>query len=257
MRSDMAKWRNLRRLLELMSYDIVAIEKYWKLNNAESDVSESWPTLQEQTDFTDSTFFKCYMDRQTLKPVVGEGKVEMVHWVFALLYDVSEARGLVKREHPEDGFKIADAFADGRFIGWEVRFFDALDEVEQYIKQHPEYSDYSLYKGFKKLPFKYGYYEGVKRVCCNWLDYYEHEFGFIEVPDLYKLTVQSKTEYHICPLESDLISCLKMMVEEFVSVGEEYQCEVEIGTRHEQHRALLVCPKDCNHSCFLIYEGEE
>jgi len=41
MRSDMAKWRNLRRLLELMSYDIVAIEKYWKLNNAESDVSES------------------------------------------------------------------------------------------------------------------------------------------------------------------------------------------------------------------------
>ena len=192
-----------------------------------------------------------------MKPVVGEGKVEMVHWVFALLYDVSEARGLVKREHPEDGFKIADAFADGRFIGWEVRFFDALDEVEQYIKQHPEYSDYSLYKGFKKLPFKYGYYEGVKRVCCNWLDYYEHEFGFIEVPDLYKLTVQSKTEYHICPLESDLISCLKMMVEEFVSVGEEYQCEVEIGTRHEQHRALLVCPKDCNHSCFLIYEGEE
>lgn len=43
MQSDMVKWRNLRRLLEAMSYDIVAMEKYWKLDNAEADVAESWP----------------------------------------------------------------------------------------------------------------------------------------------------------------------------------------------------------------------
>ena len=257
MQSDMVRWRNLRRLLEAMSYDIVAMEKYWKLNNAEADVPESWPTLQEQLAFADNTFFKCNMNDQVLAPVIGEGSVERVSWQFALLYDVCEARGLVKRDHPEDDFKIVGAFDNKRFIGWEVRFFDALDEVEQYIKQHPEYSDFSLYKGFKKLSFKYGYYEGAKRVYCDWLDYYEHEFGFIEVPDLYKLTVQAKAEYHICPLEEDMISCLKMMVEGFVSVGEEYQCEVEIDTGHEQHRALLVCPKDYNHSCFLIYEGEE
>lgn len=164
MSAELNRLRNLRKLLETMAYDIVNMSIYWKMNNIESDHELGYPSLKEQLDFTTATLFKCDMDEKGLRPVLGVGAVEKATWTYALLYDVCEAKGLVKREHPEDDFKIADAFDNGRFIGWEVCFFETLSQVREYIKRNSQYSNFSIYKGFTKL----------KSCCWEYCEAYQH-----------------------------------------------------------------------------------
>lgn len=143
--------RNFRRLLEMLSEDIVAMEIYWKLNNREAEVEYTWPSLAERLRFVEDTLSRCDMDINGMRPVSGRGTVGSIDWIYALLYDVCEARELVKRDGPEEDFQIAAAFTDGRFVGWEVRFFSEAEAAKAYMNSHPEYSSYSLYKKFRKV----------------------------------------------------------------------------------------------------------
>lgn len=253
----MRKWRRLRKLLEVLSEDILEMGLFWRTNSVDFEMDPIWPTLKMREEFVESIYFHCDMSESVLSPSANEGVVEDVFWTFALLMDTCEARGLVSRMHPEEDFRVKDAFVGDCFVGWEVRFFQTFSEVEKFVKEHPEYSKYSLYFDYRKLPFKYAYNNGERKVYCDRLDFMQHEDSFIEVSDLVELTVEGEVQYCMFEDEESLAYQARKMVKSFECSDWDKQCSVRIRARNQVYNARLVIPQNCPDLSFLIEDDKE
>jgi len=240
-----------RRLLEAMSEDIVKMEINWKMESPEAEVESVWPTLTMRLAFVESALNHTDWDTEGVRPVEGEGKTVLIRWNWALLFDVCGVRGLVHREHPDDSFDIKDAFFEGRFIGWEVRFFDTFDEVEAFIREHWEYEQISLYHCFRKQELRYGYYDKGKTRYTDRYDYYEQEQGFIELPGLMKITVKNRTKETICRTEKELTIALRNLYGHSPADDEGLRCEVTFVDRHQAYEGVLYGHPQNSWDCVL------
>lgn len=235
--------KNIRRLsllLEAISEEVIDREHFWKANSVNYDIGVEGIHLCEQLDFVNKTLFHCDLNAEGVVPVEKEGCVTDATWTFALLYDTCFFKKLVTRAHPEDDYDVYKAFYEGRFMGWEVKFFQTFDEVEQYIVEHAEYTSFRLFYGTKKVPLKYGYYEGPRVVYSDMVQFYEHDSRFVEAVDLYKLSYEAKTAYAICHSRHDLVTAAINLIHPKYSVDFDSFYDVVVESRHLRNKATLV-----------------
>ena len=235
--------KNIRRLsllLEAISEEVIDREHFWKANSVNYDIGVEGIHLCERLDFVNKTLFHCDLNADGVVPVEKEGCVTDATWTFALLYDTCFFKKLVTRAHPEDDYDVYKAFYEGRFMGWEVKFFQTFDEVEQYIVDHGEYMSYRLFYGTKKVPLRYGYYEGPCVVYSDMVQFYEHNTRFVEAVDLYKLSYEEKTTYAICHSHRALETAAINLIHPRYSSDLDHLYEVVIEDRHHADKSMLV-----------------
>lgn len=251
--------RDIRRLLEVMSEQIVDMSIFWQLNCITGDDELGYPTLSGRLKFVDETLNNCVVTDDGIIPTKDKGSIDTEwNWRFALLYDVCKARVLCKLNNKEGDYHIEPAYYNNRFIGWEVKFFDTAEEVEQFIKDHPDYSSYALYGHKKRIPFKYGYYDGCKKVYCTQHTYNKNTNTFIECENLYKLTVQGKVDYVVAEDEQFIANCCGSMVDAFETDGLSYHwCPVVIETRHSTKNANVYTYQPEEYDYHIQYDEVE
>lgn len=236
MGTEIKNIRKLSLLLEAISEEVIDREHFWKANSVNYDIGVEGIHLSEQLDFVNKTLFHCDLNAEGVVPVEKEGCVTDAIWVFALLYDTCFFKNLVVRSHPEDDFDVSAAFYEGRFMGWEVKFFQTFDEVEQYIVDHGEYTSFRLFHGTKKVPLRYGYYDGPCVVYSDRMQFYEHTTRFVEAVGLYKLSHEDKSVFAICHSHHDLTTVAVNLV------CPKYNAfyEVVIEARHQKGQGVLA-----------------
>lgn len=258
-------YKDLRRLIELMSKDIVEMSIFWQLNSITGDDELGYPSLSGMLKFVNDSMEHINVDEHGIIPVKDKGFIDYEsmdsidwNWKFALLYDVCKARVLCKLNDKEGDYHIEPAYTEGRFIGWEVKFFNTAEEVEQFIKDNPDFDFYSLYTRRRKLPFKFGYYDGSKKIYCTQTTYNNKTNTFIEVDNLYKITVQGAVDYVIAEDEDYLARCCGLMVKEFETDNIAYYwCPVVIETRHKTLNANVYTFRPEEYKFSLEYENVE
>lgn len=231
--------KKLSLLLEAISEEVIDREHFWKANSVNFDIGVEGIHLSEQLDFVNKTLFHCDLNAEGVVPVEKEGCVTDATWTFALLYDTCFFKKLVTRAHPEDDYDVYKAFYEGRFMGWEVKFFQTFDEVEQYIVEHAEYTSFRLFYGTKKVPLKYGYYEGPRVVYSDRMQFYEHNTRFVEAVGLYKLSCENKSVFAVCHSHRELVTAAVNLVRPKYNDFFDSFYEVVIKTRHQEERVVL------------------
>ena len=247
MGTEIMNIRKLSSLLEAISEEVIDREHFWKANSVNYDIGIEGIRLSEQVDFVNKTLFHCNISKDGLVPVEKVGSVTDATWVFALLYDTAFFKKMVKREHPEDDYDVSGAFFEGRFMGWEVKFFQTFEEVEQYIVEHGEYDSFRLFFGTKKVPLKYGYYDGPCVMYSDRMQFYEYTTRFVEAVDLYKLSYEDQTTFAVCHSRHDLVvAAINLVRPKYYAVFDSFY-EVFIESRHKQVKSILAGGGD---SCY-------
>lgn len=240
MGTEIKNIKKLSFLLEAISEEVIDRDHFWKANSTNYDVGAEGIYLSEQLDFVNKTLFHCDMNEDGIAPVEKEGCVSDASWEFALLYDTAYFEKMVEREHPEDDYDVSGAFYEGRFMGWEVKFFQTFDEVEQFIVDHGEYDAFRLFFGTKKVPLRYGYYDGPCVVYSNRMQFYEHNIRFVEAIDLYKLSYEAKASYAICHSHHELVTAaINLIRPQYKSDFDSFYA-ITIEDRHQRDNAVLA-----------------
>ena len=240
MGTEVKNIKKLSLLLEAISEEVIDREHFWKANSVNYDIGVEGIHLSEQLDFVNKTLFHCDMNKDGLIPVEKEGSVTDATWVFALLYDTAYCKKMVKRAHPEEDYDVSGAFYKGRFMGWEVKFFQTFDEVEQYIVEHGEFDSYRLFFGTEKVPLRYGYYDGPCVIYSNRMQFYEYTTRFVEGVDLYKLSYGNKGTFAVCHSRHDLVEAVINLVHPKYDVFFDSFYEVLIEKRHKKVKSILA-----------------
>ena len=144
MGTEIKNIKKLSLLLEAISEEVIDRENFWKANSVNYDIGVEGVCLSEQLDFVNKTLFHCDMDEDGIAPVEKEGCVADASWVFALLYDTAYFKKMVEREHPEDDYDVSGAFYEGRFMGWEVKFFQTFDDVEFFVRKLAHFANFFI-----------------------------------------------------------------------------------------------------------------
>lgn len=225
----------LKRVLETISDDVLDMVDFWK--------EESTHNLVDRLKFVNDALFNCKLENTTLSwnDMLQPERVVLPVMPFMLLYDTCLTKDLVHRNHPDDSYDITEAFDNGVFIGWEVRFFQSMQEVEGYIKGYSSHN-YFLYFNGKKVLFKYGVYIDHH---INYTDAYTfyNQLNtadcFIEVPDLFKLTYNDKSVYFLCHNQVELLHAAMGISNTTIFSPEQSQQEILVETRHRQYKGEL------------------
>lgn len=142
--------------------------------------------------------------------------------------------------------------------GSKAEYFDDFEDVEQFIINHPEHLWFSLYFERENVPFKYGYFDSLRRVYCDREHFYKAEKKFIYAPDLFKITVQGETQYAVCHNEDELKAAVFDMVKEFKCQNGNKRCDdVIIATRFKTYRATMLIIAERPTEPELLYEFED
>lgn len=180
-----------REFLELIAKDVVDMDFSWRSMNEDDDSAEVFKnSLMAQLAYVYKVMYRTSIKKNVFAPVYGPMKWR--GYTFALLYDICLAEKLVHKDHPEEDYHIQDAYDGTLFVGWQVRFFKTLDQVERFIRKHSEYNSYSLYYEGNKVPIKYGFYlledkEKKERHYCPEHEFWQHENNFIAFEGFFEI----------------------------------------------------------------------
>lgn len=180
-----------RAFLELIAKDVVDMDFSWRNVNEDDKSGEVFKnSLMAQLAFVYKVIYRTSIRKNVFAPTYGPMKWR--GYTFALLYDICFAEKLIHKDHPEEDFHIQDAYDDGLFVGWQVRFFKNLDQVERFIRKHSEFNSYALYYNGKKIPIKYGFYlpedkEKKQRHYCRELEFWQHKNNFIAFEGFFEI----------------------------------------------------------------------
>lgn len=132
----------LHRFLEVISYDVCKMGiEYLKENKV--SVDNEYPNLQQCIQFANTLLLFCDYNSDGLCPSFKTGKIEYdINWNYALLHDTGY------------NTNVNDSFIRNAYVGWKVEFFKDLESIKRFIKDNPDYSSYSLYQGYNKIPLK-------------------------------------------------------------------------------------------------------
>lgn len=152
MTEDLIAWENLYHFLEVISGDLVSMGLCWRLEdvNVDSYKDPRWPNLKWQIKYADHFLYNCKLTEEGLTPINEKLECPFVTWKYALLVDTGLSDGLIIRNHPEKPFNTSMAFDGIYYLGWQVKFFDTLKQVEQFVKG-TDFERYILYKEFEKI----------------------------------------------------------------------------------------------------------
>ncbi len=143
----------------MLSLDIVDCSDFWLINSVDSPCEGFvWATLEKRLNYVNKVQPYLELTETTLKPTREKKKRNFLNWncaPYALFFDTCFAYKLVSRADLDSDYEVADAFYNALFMGWEVKFFTTLEEVEGFIKEHKEFSHFRLFKGYERLPFKF------------------------------------------------------------------------------------------------------
>ncbi len=143
--------RRLARFLELIAYEVVnmGIEFQERFNNTPRKEG-TWATLEMQKHFAETMWVNCNMTEEGISPAVNDvSTVKDVEWKYALLYNCGIGKyGITEKR---EGCTVIKGFSKGVYLGWEVKFFESVDEVNAFMKKYPNYTDLSLFEGFNKV----------------------------------------------------------------------------------------------------------
>lgn len=228
--------RVLRDILEVISDDVLKMADFWGNRKPH--------TLNDQIQFVKDTLFNYKIKNNILswsEEVKQDARI-VPAMPFMLLYDICNAKGLVSLSHPDSQYNVTNAFKNGVFIGWELKFFNTMPEVEDFIKEG-KYTSFSLYFNYQKVSFKYGYYieHHIRYVDeITFLDPFYDNISFIEVQDIFKITFKDKSNYFLCHSTTELVNAA-MEISNFSGFSpEEYRPEILVETRHRQYKCELV-----------------
>ena len=151
MTEDLRAWENLYHLLEVISEELVKMGLYWRLEDSRIDTlaDPKWPKLNWQMKYADHFLYNCKLTEEGLSPLNSKLECPFITWKYALLVDCGIAEGMITRKHPDDSFNTVMAFDNIYYLGWCVKFFDTMKQVEQYVND-TKFDRYILYKGFEK-----------------------------------------------------------------------------------------------------------
>lgn len=182
-----------RAFLELIAKDVVDMDFSWRNVNEDDKSGEVFKnSLMAQLAFVYKVMYRTSIRKNVFAPVYVPMKWR--GYTFALLYDICFAEKLVHKDHPEEDYHIQDAYDGNLFVGWQVRFFKNLDQVERFIRKHSEYNSYSLYYEGKKVPIKYGFYlsedkEKKERHYCPKHEFWQHKNNFIAFEGFFEIRI--------------------------------------------------------------------
>lgn len=152
MTGDLRAWENLYHFLEVISEEIVKMGLYWRLEDGHTDTLKDpkWANLKWQLMYPEYFLYNCKLTEDGIFPINSKSECPFITWKYALLVDCGIADGTITRKHPDEPFNTIKAFDGKYYLGWRVKFFDTMKQVEQYVKE-TNFDRYSLYKGFEKI----------------------------------------------------------------------------------------------------------
>lgn len=252
-----------RAFLELIAKDVVDMDFSWRNMNEDDASSEVFKnSLMAQLAFVYKVMYRTSLKKNVFAPVYGP--MEWTGYTYALLYDICFAEKLVHKDHPEEDYHIQDAYDGSLFVGWQVRFFKNLDQVERFIRKHSEYNSYSLYYEGKKVPIKYGFYlpkdkEKKERHYCPEHEFWQHKNNFIVFEGFFEIKLATAflpSLYSIYRVYSKEDALLDLAID-YAKYYEKFFHELPTGERRESSFVKVIFSDGVNKAEGLILRHPE
>lgn len=266
-----------RKLFELVSEDIMGMAAYWSGSEVENTLSSRQEFVNRALNNFMVKDSKIFPVNEVNFPYRVPNINQFTEGSLMLVYDTALAKNLVSTnlsEFPYDMCPMYDAtpaFYLGYYIGWEISFFETIEQVETFIKKNSQFVHYSLYYQDKKVPIRFGYFQNTRRVYCSEVDFYDHhQTAFIELQDFFLLTLDGVSDYYICHSNQEIVKTLVRMVPKEsrhkkientdIDLGDfrlKDRYEVSIATRLKEYNGVLVFDPDDEHPPVLTFNPTE